>query len=130
MLKKIFKKRSNEIHEKYRDEEILIFDDMANFFGQESLGALKVRGNGVLLLTKARLFFGMWKPKKEISIPVSSMVEIQNPKSYLHKSVFRPLLKVVFKSQQGEIDSAAWYVAYLDEWNNVLNNLISKNKLS
>jgi hypothetical protein len=129
MLKKIFKRRINEIHEEYRDEEILMFDDMANFLGQESLGALKVRGNGVLLLTKALLFFGMWKPKKEILIPVSSMVKIQNPKSYLHKSVFRPLLKVVFKNQQGEIDSAAWYVAYLDEWNNNLNKLISKNKL-
>ncbi|MFW9864638.1 MAG: hypothetical protein ACFFEN_00940 [Candidatus Thorarchaeota archaeon] len=75
---------------------------MVNFFGQESLGAMKVRGNGVLLLTESELFFGMWKPKKELLIPVSAMVEIKNPKSYLHKSVFRPLLEVVFKNEMGK----------------------------
>jgi len=96
MLEKLFKKRINEIHEKYRDKILLIFDDMANFFGQGSLGAMTVRGNGVLILTEEELFFGMWKPKKELLIPVSSMVDIRNPKSFLHKSVFRPLLEVVF----------------------------------
>ncbi|MHA2399680.1 MAG: hypothetical protein ACXADU_12430 [Promethearchaeota archaeon] len=59
LLKKIFKKRINEIHEKFRGQTILLSDDMANFFGQESLGVWKIRGNGVLLLTKEDLFFGM-----------------------------------------------------------------------
>jgi hypothetical protein len=130
MLKKIFEKRINEIHEKYRDKHLLVVDDMANFFGQESLGAMKVRGNGVLLLTEEELFFGMWKPKRELLIPVSSMVEIKNPKSHLYKSVFRPLLKIVFKNEMGQIDSSAWFVKHLGEWNNVLNRLISKNRLS
>ncbi len=128
MLKKIFKKRINEIHEKVRDKRILLVDDMSNFFGLESLGVWKVRGNGVLLLTEEQLIFGMWKPKKELIIPIKSIIKITNPKSHMHRSVFRPLLKVIFNNEIGEIDSAAWYVQHLDKWNEVFNKLLLKNR--
>jgi hypothetical protein len=128
MLKKLFKKRINEIHERYKDKNILLVDDMSNFFGLESSGVLKVRGNGVLLLTEEELFFGMWKPKKEISILTSSILKITNPKSHMHRSIFKPLLKVIFRNENGEIDSSAWYVKELDKWNEYLNNLVLKNR--
>ena len=59
MLQKIFKKRIIEIYEKFNDIDLQISDDKANFFGLESLGVRKLRDNGVLLLTKKELFFGM-----------------------------------------------------------------------
>lgn len=127
MLKKIFRKRINEIYEKLKDKKILLADDMSNFFGLESLGVWKVRGNGVLLLTEDELFFGMWKPQKELVIPIKSIIEITNPKSHMHRSIFRPLLKVTFKNTNGENDSAAWYVQNLDKWNDGINKLISKD---
>lgn len=126
MLKRVFKKRINEIHKKYIDKEILIVDDMSNFFGLESLGLWKFRGNGVLLLTEEELFFGLWKPKKDILIPMKSIIEDTNPKSHMHRSVFRPLLKITFRNENGESDSAAWYVRKLDEWNEILRKIISK----
>ena len=127
MLKRIFKKRINEIYAKYMSKDVLITDDMVNFFGLESLGSWKIRGNGVLMLTEEELFFGMWKPKKEFSIPLNSIIEVTNPKSHMHKSVFRPLLKVIFKNESGDLDSVAWYVRHLDKWNEILNELISTN---
>jgi len=127
MLKRIFKKRIKEIHEKLEEDKIIIYDDMANFFGLESLGTWKVRGNGVLILTEEELLFGMWKPKKELIIPVKSITEIMNPKSHMHKSVFRPLLKVIFKNEEGNNDSAAWFVQDLNKWNEILNDLILKD---
>ena len=127
MLKRLFKKRIMEIHEKFEKEKVLIFDDIANFFGLESLGIWKVRGNGVLLLTDEELFFGMWKPKKALIIPVKFIMKIINPKSHMHKSVFRPLLKVIFTNETGNNDSAAWFVQDLNEWNEILNGLILKN---
>ena len=127
MLKKLFRKRIEEIHEKFRDKKILLADDMSNFFGLESLGVWKVRGNGVLLLTEEELFFGMWKPQKELSILIKKIQEITNPKSHMHRSIFKPLLKVTFKNTNGENDSAAWYVQNLDKWNDVIKKLISKN---
>ena len=126
MFKRIFKKRINEILEKY--EDILIYDEMANFFGLESLGVWKIRGNGVLLLTNEMLFYEMWKPKKELSISIESMIKITNPKSHLHRSVFKPLLKIIFKNENDEIDSAAWYVRNLNQWNQILNKLINREK--
>jgi len=125
MLQKIFKKRITEIYEKFDDKEILVSDDKANFFGLESLGVWKVRGNGVLLLTKKEIFFGLWKPKRDLLILVKSIIEITTPKSHMHRSVFKPLLKLVFKNEQGETDSAAWYVRELDKWNQVLNEMIA-----
>lgn len=128
MFHKIFKKRINEIHEKFNDKKILLADDISNFFGLESSGIWKVRGNGVLLLTEEELFFGMWKPKKEVLISIKSMINISNPKSHMHRSVSHPLLKVTFTNINGEIDSAAWFVRNLEDWNETLNQLILKEK--
>lgn len=101
-------------------------DETANFFGQESLGSWKIRGNGVLLLTKNELFFEMWKPRKQIAIPIDSISQIENPRSFLGKSVFKPLLKVIFENKDAKIDSIAWYVKNLNEWNEKLYKLTSK----
>ena len=128
MLKRLFRKRIRELHEKFEKEKILIFDDIANFFGLESRGTWKVRGNGVLILTEEELFFGMWKPKKELIISVKSITEIANPKSHMHKSVFRPLLKVMFKNVKGNNDSAAWFVQDLNKWNEILKGLTLKKE--
>jgi hypothetical protein len=127
MLKRIFKKRIKEIHEKLEKEKILVYDDMVNFSGLESLGSWKVRGNGALILTEEILLFGMWKPKKDLVISVKTITKITNPKSHMHKSVFKPLLKVKFKNDEGNKDSAAWFVKDLDKWNKKLNELILKN---
>ena len=127
MIEKLFKKRIKEIHDKYKDKNVLIFDDKSNFFGQESLGLGKIRGNGVLLLTEKELYFGMWKPKKEILVPVKSITDIANPKSHMHRSILRPLLKVIFKNNNGEFDSVAWFVQHLEQWNDILNDLISND---
>ena len=125
MLKKIFKKRINEIHGKFKDKKILIFDDISNFFGQESLGKWKIRGNGVLILTEEVFFFGMWKPKKELSINIKAILEISNPKSHMQKAIMKPLLKITFRNKNEEMDTAAWYVRHLDKWNEILYKLIN-----
>ncbi len=67
----------------------------------------------------------MWKPKKELNIPVKSIIEFTNPKSHLYRSVFKPLLKVIFRNENGEKDSAAWYVRNLEKWNEIFNVLIN-----
>ncbi|MDX1797016.1 MAG: hypothetical protein R3255_00060 [Candidatus Lokiarchaeia archaeon] len=128
MLKKFFKKRINEIYEKYKDKKLVLVDDISNFFGLESSGVWKVRGNGVLLLTEEELFFGMWKPKIDLVISIKSIIEVLNPKSHMQRSVFRPLLKIVFTNDNGVVDSAAWYVRKLDDWNKALNKLILKDR--
>ena len=124
----MFKKRIDEVYGKNIDKEILIADEMSNFFDLESAGVWKVRGNGVLFLTEKNLFFGMWKLKKNLLILVTSIIEVTNPKSHMHRSIARFLLKITFRSENGEADSAAWYVRKLDNWNETLRSLLSRNR--
>jgi hypothetical protein len=82
----------------------------ANFFGQESRGVMQLRGNGTLALTDTELFFEQWIPRREFRIPLSAIQAIEMPASFLGKTNFRPLLKVVFKDEAGNTDSMAWLV--------------------
>ena len=112
----MFQKRINEILDKFKDKNIIISVNNANFFGQQSRKSTQVRGNGVLILTAEDLYFEMWRPKKILQIPISSVLKIEITKSFLHKSVFRKLLKVVFTNQEGEEDATAWWVTSLNKW--------------
>ena len=116
MVKKLFKTRISEILDKFKDKNIILSLNSANFFGQQSRKSTQVRGNGVLILTTEDLYFEMWRPKKILQIPINSILKIEITKSFLHKSVFRKLLKVVFTNQEGEEDAAAWWVTSLDKW--------------
>ncbi len=102
--------------DKFKDKNIILSANDANFFGQQSRKSTQVRGNGVLILTAEELYFEMWHPKKILQIPINSVLKIEITKSFLHKSVFRKLLKVVFTNQEGEEDAAAWWVTSLDKW--------------
>ena len=116
MVKKLFQKRIDEIMDKFQGKNIIISLNNANFFGQQSHKSLQMRGNGVLILTQEELYFEMWHPKKVLQIPISAILKIEITKSFLHKSVFRKLLKVVFQNENGEEDAAAWWVTSLDKW--------------
>ena len=123
MVKKLFQKRISETLDKFKDKNIILSLNNANFFGQQSHKSTQVRGNGVLILTAEDLYFEMWRPKKILQIPISSVLNIEITKSFLHKSVFRKLLKVVFTNQEGEEDAAAWWVTSLDKWTEELEKL-------
>ena len=123
MVKKLFQKRISEILDKFKDKLIILSSSNSNFFGQQSRKYTQVRGNGVLILTAEDLYFEMWRPKKILQIPISSILKIEITKSFLHKSVFRKLLKAVFTNQEGEKDAAAWWVTSLDKWIEELEKL-------
>lgn len=115
MVKKLFQKRIDEIMDKFQGKDIIISLNSANFFGQQSR-TLQMRGNGVLVLTQKELYFEMWHPKKVLQISTSTISNVEITKSFLHKSVFRKLLKVIFQNENGEEDAAAWWVTSLDKW--------------
>lgn len=116
MVKKLFQKRIDEIMDKFQGKDIIISLNSANFFGQQSHKSLQMRGNGVLVLTQKELYFEMWHPKKVLQISTSTISNVEITKSFLHKSVFRKLLKVIFQNENGEEDAAAWWVTSLDKW--------------
>src|SRR5262245_30317171 len=96
-------------------------DRAASFFGQQSRGATQMRGNGTLILTDSDLIFEMWVPNTEFRIPLRSIQALENPKSFLGKSRFTPLLKVVYTNEQGATDAMAWQVPDLSGWMRRIN---------
>jgi hypothetical protein len=96
-------------------------DRAASFFGQESRGVTQMRGNGILILTDSDLIFEMWVPNTEFRIPLRSIQSLENPSSFLGKSRFTPLLKVIYTNEQGTTDAMAWQVPDLSGWMRRIN---------
>jgi hypothetical protein len=124
MIKRFFKKRIQEIEERFQGNDIIISSDQANFFGQLSKGHRQIRGMGVLILLKEKLYFEMWQPKKNLEIKTSDIKSIENPQSFLSKSKFRDLLRINFINEIKENDAAAWLISDLDSWNQEIKKLI------
>ena len=118
--------KSNPINEEYKKgKDIILKSRGANFFGQESSGIFQMRGNGNLILYESFLFFKQWITKKNISISIENIKAIETPRSHLGKAISRPLLKVIYVNESGQLDSIAWYVNKLDSWVSTLNQMIS-----
>ena len=122
-LKKLRHKRELEAQKLLKEEEIIYQISAANSFGQTSLGHSQVRGTGTLIFSNKRIFFLMWLPKKELSIPISSIQKIETPKTHLGKTKLRKLLKVHFINEKKEPDSIAWMVENLEEAKKKLESL-------
>jgi hypothetical protein len=82
----------------------------ANFFGQESAGVTQLRGNGMLVLTDTELYFERLWPRREYRIPLAAIEAVETAHSFLGKTNFQPLLKVTFRTHNGQIDAMAWLV--------------------
>ncbi|MCG3226291.1 MAG: hypothetical protein H7645_05170 [Candidatus Heimdallarchaeota archaeon] len=123
-----FKKRKKEIISKFQEEEILEISLFSNFYGIASKKYKQIRGNGVLILTKDEIFFGMFIPKREIKISLKSIIEIKTPKWFLGKTRFRPTLAIVFINEEGKTDSAAWEVRNIDRWVSRIDQIRTSKK--
>ena len=58
-----------EIQREFSGETVLASTPKANYFGQQSAGMLRVRGNGILLLTPKELHFRMYAPGSSLEHP-------------------------------------------------------------
>ena len=123
-LKRTVVKQHKEIISQIQDRDIIKMSPGANFFGQESLGRIQIRGNGTLILTENTLFFKLWMPQKKVFINISSIVELKIVASYLGKTKNCPLLKIIFINKDGGTDSIAFFVADTNDWRIEIEKLI------
>jgi hypothetical protein len=100
--------RAQTIGKKFPSAKLII--PGVNFYGQESKGKMQMRGNGTLVLTEEEIYFEQLVPRREFRIPLSAVQAVETPSSFLGKTNFRPLLKVVFKNDGGQTDAMGWIV--------------------
>lgn len=115
-LRNRFRLAMEEVSRTHPEHDRLLTAPMANFFGVRSGGMKQVRGNGILILTRDRLYFRMLLPKRELTIPLDTIISVGKTRSFLGKTKGRDLLQVDFTGDSGEADSAAWLVGDLQEW--------------
>jgi hypothetical protein len=116
VFKTIRRRAATEATSKLGAGRILAEEDGANFFGLGSKGGAQIRGNGFLGVSQEALLFVMWFPRKEIRIPRDRIVSVERANSHAGKTIGRPLLRVRFRNDVGEEDTAAWYVSDLQRW--------------
>jgi hypothetical protein len=100
--------RAQAISKKFPNAKLVV--SWVNFYGQESKGKMQMRGNGTLVLTEDELYFEQLVPRREFRIPLTAIQAVETPSSYLGKTNFRPVLKVVFRDDAGQTDSMGWIV--------------------
>lgn len=96
--------------------DLLLEEPGANSFGVESGGPWQVRGNGNLALTEDEVLFAQWMPDRLLRIPRRSIVEVSTADSHLGKRIGRPLLRVAWTTDEGELDAIAVWVREPDRW--------------
>ncbi|MCY3410753.1 MAG: hypothetical protein INQ03_03860 [Candidatus Heimdallarchaeota archaeon] len=122
MFSFLFKKRSRAILEQFMGRELLAIHNGANFYGLQSKKS--VRGNGILILMKDELYFGMWWPKRSYSIPISNILTVSKTRVFRGKTMFRDLLKIEFRNDE-DPDTIVFLVKDIDLWITKLNELTS-----
>ena len=73
----------DEIRRKFAGRTIVRQSVGANYFGRSSAGLGQVRGNGVLVLTADELYFLMFAPHRELTIPLNTVTSVSTPRSHL-----------------------------------------------
>lgn len=117
-----------KVDERFGGQEILKSERWANCFGKQSLGVGQIRGNGALALTKDELYFMMAMPQQEYAVSLKSISEVSLVKSFLGKTIFKPLLCIEWDSGATR-DSIAFAVKNPEVWKEAIEkNLEGEGK--
>ncbi len=125
-LNNLKRKRAEELFRNYHKDRIIYFSREVNFFGQKSKDGLNIKGNGSLLLTPDQLHFKKWMPDQDLIISLEDIKSVERVDSFMGKNKNRPLLKIDFNNKEGDIDSAAWLLDNMHNWENVLKDYINE----
>ncbi len=108
-LRKQFQRKFSDV---YPNAQFII---EGRSFGQQSRGMGQARGTGTLALTSTALYFELWIPNRLLEIPLKTITNIDNPRSFLGKATPAKLLKIEFTNEHGQPDAIAWQIRDLED---------------
>jgi hypothetical protein len=109
-------------------EEVVLADEKANYFGVESEGKARVRGNCALMLGTDKLVSVMWLPRRALTIPTTAFRAVEEVRSHMGRSVAFKLIKLQFVNDGGLDDSVAWFVSDREAWVTRLREICERNQ--
>lgn len=127
-LYKLEKNKVEKVTDRFGKSYIRMISSNTNYFGQASKGAMQVRGNGVLAITGEELYFEKWSSEDCLLVPVGNIITIEEVKTFLGKTKFRPLVKISYITEEGNLDSSAWLIKDSKSWIEKMNK-ICKNTI-
>ncbi len=104
------------IQERFAGKNIRLMDKYALFMAQESDGYSHVRGAGTLVLSDEELFYERQIGHKVVSIPLNRIVQVGETRRLAGQSTGRRMLKIDFRTPEGEEDAVGWRVKELNRW--------------
>ena len=114
-----------DFQKRFTGKKIRFMDKHALYIARESDGYSHFRGQGYLVLTEDELFFERQLAKRIIEIPIGSIVEVGKTKRMAGQGPGM-MLKVVFKTQEGQQDTVGWRVKELERWINEISLMVRK----
>ena len=128
------KKKQDELEasfqQRFAGKKILFMDKHARIIAQESHGYSQTMGMGYLVLTPEELYFKLQLINKELTIPVYSLLAVGETRRMKGKNPLRLMLKIDYKSSDGNKDAIALLVKDLPRWKIEISNVMKKNKKS
>lgn len=108
-------------------KDVLRLEKHATFKGQRSHGFSQAQGGGYLVLTNDELYFEMGLLDKVLSIPAGNITGVDQGTRMLGVGTVRPMLKVEFTDDQGEMDEIVLMVKELSEWKQAIARVMAEH---
>ncbi len=81
----------------------------ANFSGLTADPGVRLRGNGILVITRDELYFKQWVTNREFRVPTRALQSVELVQNFMGRWSFSPILKVNFTSEGGQA-AIGWQV--------------------
>ncbi len=124
IFRSVRQKCAKVVRARYGGKPLRRMDLHVNYLGVRSGGLGQIRGNGVLVLTEDELWFYRAAPAREYPVPLDAIRGINMPKSFLGKSIFRPLLCVEYDTGDGATDEIGFIVRDPAAWRAAIEEVL------
>ena len=98
----------------------------ANFSGLTSDPGVRLRGNGILVITRDELYFTQWVTNREFHVPTRALQSVELVSNFMGRWTFTPILKVNFTSEGGQAAAIGWQVRDAEGVKQQIETLIKK----
>jgi hypothetical protein len=116
------------IEVRFGSHKILAMSFGVNYFGSISESGRPRKSSGFLLLLPDRLFYRSRVKKLELEIPATRIERVYHDRSHKGVNLHQSLVKIDFRNNRNQKDTAAFKVPYPPQWINAIENALIQKR--